>query len=353
MPLTSYGVLKGNIVDIRQAIGSNPHYQIRIIDDTEDYRIAVNVKSSVSPSEVEYLIVENFSHPITAKVSSLPLGFTPLQSTPTSGALDYIRGNLFDRSAMKPLAYSIPGVDNDLNEKLHGVVQRAMADESSVVYAFGQRWGPEPAKKDRYFGFLPGNGIHDIHMNQSNVTPFIDDDGVWQDGGLLIEFPRHSLWVAVFLKFQSQGWHTDDATGHKIGGMVPFAAVPPGAIPIVGGLAGPVYYPTSDEPQGMIRIVAALVNSVSSPEVEYVTIVNTTPGDLDLTGWHLLDQRENRMPLEGMLPPGETLRIKITSPVQLSNKGGLITIVDGNDLKIDGVAYTQTQASHPGWTITF
>ena len=40
--------------------------------------------------------------------------------------------------------------------------------------------------RDKIFGFLPGNGIHDIHMNQGNSSRFVRDDGVWQDGGLLM-----------------------------------------------------------------------------------------------------------------------------------------------------------------------
>lgn len=57
-----------------------------------------------------------------------------------------------------------------------------MADEEALVYAFGERWGPESNKADKYFGFLLGNGIHDIHMNQGNVGSFIEDDGVWPEG---------------------------------------------------------------------------------------------------------------------------------------------------------------------------
>ena len=122
---------------------------------------------------------------------------------------------------MRPLPFSVPGFDNDLNEKIDRVMQRAVADEAALVYAFGERWGPEPAVKDKYFGFLPGNGIHDIHMNQGNVGRFAGDDGVYQDGGLLVHFPDQREWTAVFLKFQSQAWHTDDETGHRIGGEPP------------------------------------------------------------------------------------------------------------------------------------
>ncbi|HZI62454.1 MAG TPA: hypothetical protein VFD62_17185 [Pyrinomonadaceae bacterium] len=37
----------------------------------------------------------------------------------------------------------------------------------------------------------------------------------------------------------------------------------------------------------------------------------------------------------------------------LSNKGGIITILDETGLKVDGVSYTKAQASNPGWTIVF
>jgi uncharacterized protein YukJ len=278
MPLSAYGVLKGKAIEVRLGAGQSPHYQVRIIDNTTDYRIAINVKSQVSPSEVEYLVVENYQHPILDAVLQLPLGFTKLPSKPASGALDFIRGNLFDRTQMKPLPHSVPGFDNDLNEKIDRIMQRAMADEAAVVYAFGQRWGPEPGMKDKYFGFLPGNGIHDIHMNQGNVAQFVKDDGVYQDGGLLIHFPDQQQWIAAFLKFQSQSWHTDDVTGHAL----PWSDEFP---------------PTGDEPHGLVRIIAALVNDVASPEVERITILNTAPHAVDMQGWGLLDTQKARMNL--------------------------------------------------------
>ena len=341
MPLKSYGLLKGKAIEVRLGAGQSPHYQVRLIDNTIDYRIAINVKSQLSPSEVEYLIVERFQHPIVDVVAAMPLGFTPLAKTPTSGALDYIRGNLFDRTQMRPLPHSVPGFDNDLNEKIDRVMQRAVADEAALVYAFGERWGPEPDKKDKYFGFLPGNGIHDIHMNQGNVGQFKKDDGVFQDGGLFVHFPDQNEWVAAFLRFQSQAWHTDDVTGHAIGG-------PPEPVPPTGPLP-----PTSEEPNGLVRIVAALVNDVKSPEVNLVTLLNTAPHTVSLTGWALLDTQKRRLDLSGELAAGATQVVTVAEPFALSNKGGVITIVDEQGLKVDGVSYTKEQARQPGWTIVF
>ena len=347
MPLKNYGMLKGKAIEVRPGAGQNPHYQVYIVDDTTDYRIAINVQSALKPSELEYLIDDRFSHPITALLEEVPRGFTKIASKPGTSALDYIRGNLFDRTKMRILPFNVPGLDNDLNEKIDGVMQRAVADEDAVVYAFGERWGPEKNKKDKYFGFLPGNGIHDIHMNQSNVGQFVGDDGVWQDGGVLIHFPTQAQWVAVFLKFQSQGWHTDDKTGHRIGEPEP--GIPPG-IP-TPPLPPPL--PTSDDPQGLVRIVAALVNSVQSPEVEIVTLLNTSPREINLQGWTLLDNQKNRQKLTGKLKSGEARAIRVEKPLALSNKGGIISILDEAGLKVDGVSYTKAQASNPGWTIVF
>ena len=71
MALRAYGVLKGKAIEVRLGAGQSPHYQVRIIDDTTDYRIAVNVKSQLPPSEVEYIVLENFQHPITPIVEPL------------------------------------------------------------------------------------------------------------------------------------------------------------------------------------------------------------------------------------------------------------------------------------------
>ena len=48
------------------------------------------------------------------------------------------------------------------------------------------------------------------------------------------------------------------------------------------------------------------------------------------------------------LPAGDTTRIDLQPPVQLGNKGGLITLVNTDGLKVDGVAYTQDQADREG-----
>jgi uncharacterized protein YukJ len=335
MPLSSYGVLAGRVVDQRAEGGTDtPHYQVQLAAGDEQYRIAVNVLSKEHPSELLYLADESFHHPIVQELPSLPAGFTPLPSTPGGLALDFIRANLFDRTMLRAVPATAPGPDNDLADTLDHFVQRAAADAAATVYAFGQRWGPEPGTPDKVFGFSPGNGIHDIHMNQGNSQQFRGDDGVWQDGGLLVHYPAQDQWVAIFLAFQSQAWHTDDQTGHAITGAGP---------------EGP------EAPDQTVRIVAALVNPVGpAPEAETVTLVNASAQDLDLAGWSILDREKRRLVLDdGLLPSGEAVRVRLEPPVALGNRGGLITLLNPDGLKVDGVAYTKAQADAEGWSLIF
>ena len=95
-------------------------------------------------------------------------------------------------------------------------VSIAMSDDVDAwLYAFGEPWISEN-RRDNCFGFRPTNGIHNVHMNQGNDIRFIADDGVWQDGALMIHFRSENRWIAVFLAYQSQSWQTSHRTGRRI-----------------------------------------------------------------------------------------------------------------------------------------
>jgi uncharacterized protein YukJ len=335
MALAGYGVLAGRVVDRRAEGGTDtPHYQILVAGGGVEFRVAVNVLSKEHPSELLYVADEAFAHPLVQELAGLAEGFTSLASAPGGLALDLIRANLFDRKQLRPMPATAPGPDNDLADKLDHFVERAAADPDARIFAFGQRWGPEPGTPDKVFGFSPGNGVHDIHMNQGNSQAFRHDDGVWQDGGLLLWFPAQAQWVAIFLAFQSQAWHTDDQTGHAL--VVPDPGEP-------------------GSPDGRVRIVAALVNPVGpAVEAETLTLCNASPDAVDLTGWSIVDASKRRLVLAGGdLAAGDTLRLHLGPPVALGNRGGLITLLDLDGLKVDGVAYTKDQADREGWTLVF
>jgi hypothetical protein len=180
-------------------------------------------------------------------------------------------------------------------------------------------------------------------MNQGNSARFRGDDGVWQDGGLLIHFPGEGRWVGIFLAFQSQAWHTDDATGHAIAAPVPTPTPTPGPLPV----------PVPED--GAVRILAAMVNpNGGAPEHESVLLLNASPDAIDLAGWRIADRMKETCAVPSIrLDAGAVLSVPLRDPVQLGNKGGSITLLDKAGLKVAGVAYTADQARREGWTVTF
>jgi uncharacterized protein YukJ len=314
----------------REGASDTPHYQVRVTTSNgTDFRIAVNVQSQESPSELLYLVDENLEHPVTASLNDLSDGWRLLPAASGGSSLDYIRGNLFEPTAMRTLPPDVTGPDNDLADILDHYVERAIADPTARMYAFGERFGPESAP-DKVFGFAPGNGVHDIHMNQGNSPAFAHDDGVWQDGGLLLHFPAASRWVGVFLAFQSQQWHTDDTTGHALD-LVP------------------------SREEARVRVIAAMVNPVGpSPEHERVLLLNASADPIVLTDWRIADRLGHSCPTPAAtLEPGETLTVALPAEVQLGNQGGAITLLDPAGLKVDGVAYTHDQVRREGWSTVF
>ena len=141
--------------------------------------------------------------------------------------------------------------------------------------------------------------------------------------------------MAIFLAFQSQAWHTDEQTGHAL-------STDPGIT-------------AAAEPTHRLRIIAALVNPIGpAPELETVTLINPGADPVDLSGWTVLDRQERMMPLDpAVIAPGDTVRLPIRPPVQLGNRGGLLTLLDAGGLKVDGVAYTEADAGLEGHSVVF
>lgn len=168
-------------------------------------------------------------------------------------------------------------------------------------------------------------------MNQGSVGRFQDSNGVWQDGGLLIHFLSRNQWVAIFLAFQSQCFHTDDLHGNAI---KEFCEKPL---------------------EAAARILAALVNPLGAdPGKESVMLINVSPETIDLNGWALAD-KQKKFPLHNLqLKAGEVVTVPLSgADMQLPNEGGLITLLNPQGIKVHGVSYTKQQAQKQGWTIVF
>ena len=332
MPIKDYGVLKGKASQRILATKNSEHYQILINHGNDPHRIAINTQSSEAPSQVLFYADDDFHHAITDAIlqANLPDAFTPLPSKPDGLSLDFIRGNLFDVAQMVPLDSNVPGDNNDLNDKLDLFVQQAISDDDAVVYAFGQHW-VDANGADKYFPEIsPSTGIHDIHMNQGNPKGnYLKDNGIYQDGGLIFHFPSRNRWAAVFTAFQSQSFHTDDVTGNPLNDLPPND---PGQ-------------PENDTP---VRIIAAKVNPKGDDVgKEYVILLNKSAADISLSGWQIVDKQNNKDTLGKLtVPAGDTLKVTLSGKgAQLSQKGGIITLLNKGGLKIDGVTFTAKDAS--------
>ena len=216
MPVQNYGVLKAHPLEGQKG-QDNPHYQIHVVDTNGvDYRIAVNVQSQDNPPALLYYHVTGFQYPTLAQqtqLDDLSSGYTALPSQPGGLAIDFQRGGFFDPNQISRLF--VVESEGQLQALLDPQIQQAISDPDAFICAFGSHWY-EPGKPDQIFGFTPGNGIHNIHMNQGNDANFASEDGTWQDGALLIYQPSTGQWSATFLMFQSQQLPTD-ANGHRHG----------------------------------------------------------------------------------------------------------------------------------------
>lgn len=215
MPIRNYRVLKGQASAMTLDDDASPHLEIRVEAGGTSYRIAVNIRSLHPPHDLLYAIWRNFQHEILSSLQALPEGLTDIAGGNPHLALDYVRGGFLKRSDMQIAPYPRSAPANDLRSLLEPLTAKAIREDHHITfYAFGESWGPEPGRPDLYFGFFPGNGIHNIHMNQGSTGKHLKDNAPDQDGALLIHSGETDSWTGVFLAFQSQSWATDAKTGN-------------------------------------------------------------------------------------------------------------------------------------------
>jgi uncharacterized protein YukJ len=335
-----YTLLRGRVLDRRaETSGKSPHYQM-LVDGGERFRVAVNTRSGSSHhrrSDLLYFADDDFRHPLTLRLADIDDGAQAIPSEPNGLALDYQRGGMFDRRHMRRIPASLPGPDNDLVDELDYWVEKAIENQAMRVFAYGTRWGPETHEPDQVFAFSPGNGIHDVHMNQGNRDDHAHDNGTWADGGLIFHDPRPNRWCAIFLAFQTQSWHTDDQ-----GNALP-----------VRQRAGE-RHSSRQEGQGAARITGAFVNPNERKRGgESVVLWNDGEAPLDVTGWQVHNRNRDAATLTGLIPPGRSRRFELPADMPLSINGGLIRLVDDTGDEIDGVCYTRHEARRKRGSLSF
>ncbi|KAJ5458458.1 hypothetical protein N7475_009846 [Penicillium sp. IBT 31633x] len=191
-----------------------PHIELFFTDDAskKERRAAINVKSNDKDSRLVFWVSRNFSHPIINQLSKLDLEFHLVQDSDSGGnqnhhhyryrsyhtktpdlqGIDFYRmEDLVDSRTGKLLWHDIPGLDNDILDKMRPILDNAIKN-SATAYIYGASFG---------------SGIHNVHMNQGSLPKF--DNGVFSDGAIIFQFDD-GHWEAVFLAFASQRLPTDE-----------------------------------------------------------------------------------------------------------------------------------------------
>lgn len=122
-------------------------------------------------------------------VLELADGLHVLASQRKSGALDYVRAQYLKASDEDD--WQRARADETLDDL------EALVSKSKRVCVFGSP-------------YTKGLGVHDVHMNQGDPagSQWFAANGVWQDGGVLIE--TKTKLRGFFTKFVNQTLDTDD-----------------------------------------------------------------------------------------------------------------------------------------------
>src|SRR5262249_49727132 len=152
------------------------HYEIHALARDEHFRVVLSLTER-NRGQLRVALRANFDHAIVDRIGAFDDGWHDI--TDHNLALDYVRGNLFKSEDIR---FYRPA---DLKTPLTELMTRAAMDPAARLFAFGSGFGPEN-RADRYFGFTPGRGVHDLHLNQGNPAQFYRDDGIYQDGGIVV-----------------------------------------------------------------------------------------------------------------------------------------------------------------------
>lgn len=333
--VTAYGVLRGRPDRYaREDGGSTPHLQIRVVEPGgQPWRIAVNVQSNTGSNVAFWLVDPLAGHPLLASLPSLAPGFTAVTKN-ADHSLDYVKAPLFDWPAGRVLPPSGSASSDDLQDLLALYLDQCKA-AGGEVYAFGAKFTQNLHKPiDVDFGNADGlHGIHDIHLNQGNVGDHAGDNGVFQDGGLILAFPDR--YLGLFLGFQSQRIPTD-AAGRAAPGAQAIEQILGG-----GGIGTPPSSPS------IVYIERALINPRGADpggEVVVLGSLSTTAQTID--GWRLVDKNGRSTLLHDTIAAGQSTPIVLDgSGVQLSNQGGTVILQNHDGVQVDAVTYTAGEAS--------
>jgi uncharacterized protein YukJ len=352
MSHVNYSCLRGKVHAFAPAApATNPHLWVILEAGGRLWFATINVRSdkgppgeSVGKSYLYYCIDSDFRHPIAPSILARPAGLSPVERSYAGGALDFQRGALFDPRAMRVLPMAGEGGDN-LTQRLTAILQVAKTQGSDIFFYGNAFHKDNPHQTDAAFGYTPDtpSGIDNIHMVQGDpkaIDQRVRENGIWHDGACFIWDDSAKRMTGAFLAFQTQAWHTND-NGDVIYGVTGAEAP---SYDFSNGLGEPLPQPKR----------AAELTSLhrAADGTGAVVLANMTDAAIDLTGWKVLANAEGSVPLRGgALGPGEPLSTPLAAGV-LNDSGGILTLINSANLRVDGVAYLGGDAAG-GWSTSF
>lgn len=343
----NYSHLKGKIDRFKPAPSGNPHLWMLVDAGSDSYFATVNVQSSkgvpgspVAETYLNFLVDEDFRHPIVGHLRSLGPGLAQQERSYAAVALDYIKGNLFDPRKMRVLPSQSVGGD-DLVHRLEALLGLAR-DQNDDIVIVGSQFRTSRGQTDAVFGETPAFGVDNTHMAQGD-PPEIDarlhENGTWHDGAIFLISANTDRVTAIFLAFQTQAWQTD-AQGQAIDGTAGFEA--PRYDFTGGGLGNLV---PASAPLAELISLNRLANGSGR-----LVIANMSTGPLDLSGWSVTTPDASLDLPATTIEPGQPLSIELSNKFVVDG-GGILSLLDARDLKVDGVAYLGGPAA--GWSTSF
>ena len=349
----NYQVLRGKVRAYAPAQPlDNPHLWVLLDAGDKQWFATINVRSSKdTPDEafgksyLYYLVDADFSHPIVPSILARPVGLSPVDRSYAGGAIDFQRGNLFNPNDMRVLPPEGPG-DDGLVHRLGGLLELAKLQNCDVFFYGNAFPKNNPNQTDAAFGYTPDTpfGLDNVHMAQGDpreVNIQLHENGVWHDGACFIWDPNSKRMTAIFLAFQTQGWHTND------NGDLIFGAT---------GCEAPAYDFSAGGDGVQLPLpkrAAEITSAHRAPDgTASIVVANMGEAALDLTGWRLLIDTVTSFPLPATtLAPGQPLSIPLPAG-SLSDAGGLLTLINSSQLRVDGVAYLGGDPV-AGWSTSF
>jgi hypothetical protein len=258
--------------------------------------------------------------------------------------IDFLRDGITQLQDGTVRPWNVDGTNNDILDAWDAFFKLAEPFPETELYIFGSLYEPKL------------DGIHNVHMNQGNTGSHKGENGVHQDGCVIIQDPSGTWWY-FFCGFASQKSATNDRTGQAETDVT--LAERTGEEDPTGG--GVVTRPPPSPPNNnAVKIKSALINPVGSDNttdetMERVELVNLGAAAVNLAGWSIANGvgEAKALPSESLPGNGATKRFAVGPECHLSNKGGTIQVLDKTGAVVHSVDYDKSQAKPQGDWVQF